>query len=63
MRAVFIELDDEMKRIELEILQILPEDYDRSMAIIIHLKKIMGEMKGVTDEFIIERGNHDDTGR
>ena len=53
--VVMLEPDDEMKRIEQKILNILPHDPAKAMAIMIHLTDILRQEFGVKDEMIIER--------
>ncbi len=53
--GVIIELTDEMKNIEKEIVDILPQDRDKAMAIMLHLCSVMKERFGVKDEVIIEK--------
>ena len=52
---VTLKLTEEMKRIEKEILNLLPSESEEAMAIIIHLYNTMKEHFGVNDEAIIEK--------
>ena len=54
-KVVMLELDDDMKEIEHNILQILPSDKAKAMAIMIHLTDILRKMFGVENEMIIEQ--------
>ena len=52
--VVMLELDDDMKEIENKIVNILPNDGEKAMAIMLHLTAILKEQFGVEDEMIIE---------
>ena len=52
--VIMLELDDEMKRVEKNILSLLPHDKAKAMAIMIHLTDLLRQEFGVEDEMIIE---------